>query len=365
MPSLKVIHIIPGNSENRLALDMATKNGSSTSIVSLFGPDNETRNSCIKENINYRCLDLENFSFLKKNLVLLQVFRYDCVDSTLFLHSFEVYRNFFLLCFKRSLRERFIPVRHHNKLHVIQGNLKLLIFERSLFVLFKRWVAVSNTVSNQMVREGCKKEKIEVIRNALREPVSCTSTSPTVVENISSLRILSVGRISWEKNYAAQIRIARLLKEANIPFRLEIYGSGERNLFEELQQSIKELGLNGYVSMNPYFKNLSKYFHSFDLLLHTSFDEACPLVLIEALLVGLPIVSTNAGGCAEILNGYYPSYDPRDEKAFFDRILFVYENKKKSSETALKLAKKATVDFSVSKMQSSYEQIALATRIEY
>jgi glycosyltransferase involved in cell wall biosynthesis len=359
--SPKIIHVVPGNSENRLVIAMASKSGSSTGVISFFGPDNETRNSCIKEDIPYRCLNLENSGFFKMNLILFRLLRCTYLDSTFFLHSFEVYRNFLLLGLHKSLRERIVPVRHHNRLHVIQDNLKLLFFERSLFTIFKRWVAVSNTVSSQMVLEGCKKEKISVIRNALRQPVSSTSPSREIVMDDCSLRILSVGRISWEKNQATQLRIACLLRDANIPFRLEMYGSGERNLCEELHQSIRDLGLNRYVSLNPYVNDLSKYFNLFDVLLHTSIDEACPLVLIEALMVGLPIVSTNAGGCGEILKDYYLSYNPNDERAFFEKIVNINENKEETFEIARKLAKRAALDFSVSKMQFSYEEIASAT----
>ena len=113
------------------------------------------------------------------------------------------------------------------------------------------------------------------------------------------LRVLSVGRLDQEKNplLLAEV-LARLLR--NDPrWRLLICGEGD--LEAELRQRLDQLGLSeradllGYVEMGDGLLDLYRSSHA---LLHVSWTEGFPQVLIEAFATGLPIVATDVGGVA-------------------------------------------------------------------
>jgi glycosyltransferase involved in cell wall biosynthesis len=60
--------------------------------------------------------------------------------------------------------------------------------------------------------------------------------------------------------------------------------------------------------------------------LHTALDEACPLILIEALLIGIPIVSSNSGGSREVLSPLYLGCPSKDVAFFVNQILLTWDN---------------------------------------
>lgn len=77
------------------------------------------------------------------------------------------------------------------------------------------------------------------------------------------------------------------------------------------------------VTYIPYLSkstSLSWYYAAADVLLFPSLAENCPLVLIEAMSCGIPIVAFNTGGIPEIIkhkkNGYIAQYQDEDDLEF-------------------------------------------------
>ncbi|MDX1365562.1 MAG: glycosyltransferase family 4 protein, partial [Arenibacter latericius] len=120
---------------------------------------------------------------------------------------------------------------------------------------------------------------------------------------LNSLQLLSVGRPHWIKGYDYALQTCKLLKGKNIPFHYIIIG-GAGN--EELQFLIADLGLEGDVSLTEAVspKEVFDLMRSSSLLLMPSLEEGIPNVVVEAMAIGLPVVSTDCGGIPElIVNG--------------------------------------------------------------
>ena len=67
---------------------------------------------------------------------------------------------------------------------------------------------------------------------------------------------------------------------------------------------------------------LAKYYSAADILLYPSIADNCPLVVLEAMACGLPVVSFETGGIPELVehkvNGYIAEYkNPNDLKNWF------------------------------------------------
>jgi glycosyltransferase involved in cell wall biosynthesis len=111
------------------------------------------------------------------------------------------------------------------------------------------------------------------------------------------LSILSVGRLDEEKNPLLLADVLALLRRRDPRWRLRVCGEGD--LAGALSDRLRELGvaesaeLLGYVPMGEELFDLYRSSHA---LLHVSWTEGFPQVLVEAFGSGLPIVATDVGG---------------------------------------------------------------------
>lgn len=106
--------------------------------------------------------------------------------------------------------------------------------------------------------------------------------------------VLMVSRLEPEKNIA--LAIYSVAKIKNLDVGLVIVGSGtEKNNLIKLAKDLKvDVIFEGQVD------SVVTYYKTADLFLHTSFYEGYGLVLKEAKMVGLPIISTNVGVAEEV-----------------------------------------------------------------
>ncbi len=119
--------------------------------------------------------------------------------------------------------------------------------------------------------------------------------------------ILSVGRLVEKKGFEDLIRACAWLREGKVEFRCEIIGTGERR--EALKALIAELDLEKHVTLvGPRSQDevLRAYRRAtvFALPCIVASDgnrDGLPTVLLEAMAVGLPVVSTRLVGVPEIV----------------------------------------------------------------
>lgn len=125
------------------------------------------------------------------------------------------------------------------------------------------------------------------------------------ITKLENKKFISVGRLTKEKNFNLLIDAFSIFQEKNKDWTLHIYGGGEEQ--EHLEQKIKDLKLTKRVFLNDFEKNIqSKYLES-SVFITTSKIEGLPLVLVEAMECGLPIITTNIPVFKELVskkNGY-------------------------------------------------------------
>ena len=111
--------------------------------------------------------------------------------------------------------------------------------------------------------------------------------------------IIGVGRLALPKGFDTLIRAFAILQK-KMDARLVILGEGDKR--EELNDMINELKLQNKVWMPGYEKNPYRFIKKSDLFVLSSLFEGLPNVLIEALALGVPCVSTRCkSGPREIL----------------------------------------------------------------
>ena len=70
---------------------------------------------------------------------------------------------------------------------------------------------------------------------------------------------------------------------------------------KKLEEDIHNLGLCGFVHLAGLQSDMPNIYASIDVLASTSYSEAMPLAIIEAMASGLAVVSTNVGGIVDIV----------------------------------------------------------------
>jgi glycosyltransferase involved in cell wall biosynthesis len=165
-----------------------------------------------------------------------------------------------------------------------------------------------------------KKSRITVIPNPSG---FCTGNCASLEDK----RVIAVGRLSYPKNYASMIRAFSDVAKRFPDWRLDIYGDGdERDVLERL---ISDLSLENIVNLLGNTQNVyGEMLHSSLLTLSSRF-EGLPMVLIEAISCGLPVVSyaCPCGPKDIITDGEDGFLVPvGDERLLADRICKLIEN---------------------------------------
>jgi glycosyltransferase involved in cell wall biosynthesis len=136
---------------------------------------------------------------------------------------------------------------------------------------------------------------VEKIKERAAEPVDTSLDQEGI-----KFSLLTVGGLRPHKNQEMLIRSFKRVIDQGLSAQLIIIGEGPKRV--ELEKLIVELGLSDRVRMVGLKANPYPYFRAADLFVLSSLYEGNPLVLVEALIIGTPVISTDCpSGPREIL----------------------------------------------------------------
>ncbi len=174
----------------------------------------------------------------------------------------------------------------------------------------KQIVSVSNFMKNKFIKQTQLinlKEKIIVNYTGIDKnefypsPNDIFKKKYAIPQNAQT--ILSVSRIIKEKGYYEMLEIFKKLILTDQGFRWIIVGTG--NYLSELQNLVKTAKLEKYVIFTGGMPRemLRDFYSNSDVFwLLSNFDEALPLVYIEAQTCGCPVIGRNKGGVRETIS---------------------------------------------------------------
>lgn len=124
--------------------------------------------------------------------------------------------------------------------------------------------------------------------------------SPALILPTDRFNIVCIGRFTPQKGFDRLIEVYGELKNEGIkPTRITILGEGyEREFYEKM---ITERGLGDDIILAGYFNNPYPILKQADLFLLSSRDESFSLVTAEAMVLGIPVMSTRCVGPVELL----------------------------------------------------------------
>ncbi|NCO75765.1 MAG: glycosyltransferase family 4 protein [Cyanobacteria bacterium] len=163
-------------------------------------------------------------------------------------------------------------------------------------------VAISSYGKSQIYRWCDYKEwgKIHIIHCGLEEKFIQAEVTPIAEEN----RLVCVGRLCPQKAQLLLLTAVARLKEKGIECKIILVGDGElREEIEELSQKLgikEQIEITGWASSDEVIQQISQA----KLMVMPSFAEGLPVVIMESLALGKPVITTYVAGIPElIING--------------------------------------------------------------
>ena len=154
---------------------------------------------------------------------------------------------------------------------------------------------VVQTQHNKAYFSRTLQKKCRIIYN----PVDLQNKKGAALQTEKKHRIVSVARLMKQKNQLMLIDAFAQIKKTFPDYTLTIYGEG---LFRSvLENRIDELRLNGSVFLPGRVQNVFECIADAELFVLSSDFEGMPNALIEAMCLGLPVISTKVSGATDLI----------------------------------------------------------------
>jgi len=180
---------------------------------------------------------------------------------------------------------RLIKERHSSRYKEPEARKNKALFNRLKFK-FNDWLDSKYTkivVLNEDERKYVMSNNAVVIPNPIESQI--------MQADLINKRVLAAGRISQVKGFDHLIKAWAIVNDSFSDWHLDIYGQDYLDTQKELEQLIQDLQLQDVIHFKGSIDNIPEKMTEYSIYAMTSQTECFPMVLLEALSVGLPIVS--------------------------------------------------------------------------
>ncbi len=207
---------------------------------------------------------------------------------------------------------------------------------RVVFNSAKQLIAVSTELKRCLEKDiGINARKITVIPNGIDiarweayRNIDCPDISRSLRLPDDAILIGVVGRLVPFKGHEVLLKSMKQVVASHPNAYLLIMGDGP--LREKLEKQAGKLEISPHVKFMGFADEPGRYMTAWDLFVLPSTNEPFGIVLLEAMAMGLPVVSTRAGGVLDIVEDGVSGLlaEPGDEKSLAGAIEKVLDDKK-------------------------------------
>lgn len=230
-------------------------------------------------------------------------------------------------------------------------------------------VAISEAVKNILIEDGITRPVEKIYSGLDRSSVVKLSDNKKndlrkkLNMNPGDFIIGSVGNFVPHKDFETLIRAFKLICDEKKDVKLLLVGEGE--LLNDMKKLSKELDISGNVVFTGYAENIGELMNVLDLYAATSQEEGLNTSVIEAMMHGLPVVATKAGGLPELVKDEYNGYlcEVKDYKRIADRLIILLNDEEKIHRFSLnsfEISEKFKEANMVEKYRNLYHKILIA-----
>jgi len=244
---------------------------------------------------------------------------------------------------------------------------RIVWIERMLAKISTVVIAINQTLNNELVSKYkiARAEKVKLIRLGV-ETEKFADTDGSKRQSFrqefslseDALAIGIVGRLVPVKQHSLFIEIAeQLIQSAKQQLRFFIVGNGpEKNKIEQLivqknlTYTVEATNRNAQFIFTSWRHDMDIVYAGLDIVMLTSLNEGTPVSIMEAMSAAKPVVSTNAGGVAELIDSGKTGFVGTTRKQLTDQVVMLIEDRLKRNEIGSN-----AVQFATQRLSKAYE----------
>lgn len=187
--------------------------------------------------------------------------------------------------------------KHYAWMHGYDEGLTLL----NCYKKMDKVMCVSKCNAERFKKDSNYKIPVETCYNLIDNNRICRMATEDIdIKRKECMTFVVVGRLEYGKGVLRLIECFGKLKKNGYLFNLWIIGDGEQR--QQLEDCTKDLGISEDVVFLGSQRNPHKYTSKSDVLVCASYSEGYSTACIEAIMLGIPVLTTNVSGAEEIIS---------------------------------------------------------------
>ena len=321
--------------------DFLIENGHNVKIICL----SEVGNNHIEDNLDVIRIRRSNSLSIRWLKTIYQIVKNGRNSDLIFVNGLGVESAIAALMLKKKLIRKIVgdPVweRAYNQKKTIESFDEFQNNKHSFLIevqkLLRNWsvnsaevvITPSDHLKNFVSELGFNNEILKI-----NNGVDITDIKRTNVHK-ADINLLIISRLVIQKNINIVIEAMELLDNKNV--KLSIIGEGGE--FNKLKGVIHELNLQNRVQLLGKIDNnkISQFLLTADIFIQASDYEGLPHSVLEAINYEIPILSTEVGGCKDLLNDGERGFIipiPPDKKIIAENIIYIINNQDEATKRA-------------------------------
>lgn len=306
---------------------------------------------CLNESVK-----IPNFKLIRKLIILFKTIKVDIV------HSSAAESNFHSVIAAYISK---IPIIICEEIGIPKHSYLTKIIFRIIYKFSNIVIGVSKSVSNYLIEiREVQENKSFTIYN----PASIKSSTKELVNKTKGVfYIVTICRLVPIKNLKLLFKEIEFLNSNNVRSQLLLVGDGPQQ--NELVNYSNQLNISSYVSFIGFQENPYRFLKAADLFVLPSFSEGFAIAMVEAMMVGTPVIATKHGGPSEIIrngeNGWL--FDPYTKNELRENIfnflkLDIMERKKIANKAQDEAFKKYSPNIYINKIHKLYYSLSIGNK---
>lgn len=229
--------------------------------------------------------------------------------------------------------------------------------QRSAYRRFDAVIAVSRRLCGELAARGVPRERLHVLPNAWSgrpKPLEPARARRELGLPEGRLHIGWVGRLSREK--APDTLIDALAHVGDVPITVSMLGDGRERT--ALERRARALGVAQHVRWYGNVVEAGRLASAFDIFVLSSRTEGTPIVLLEAIAAGVPVVATRVGGVPDVVTAREAIVvEPDDPAALGAAIRAIHQDPVGAADRATAARQRLSSDFALDPWLERYEAL--------
>lgn len=221
------------------------------------------------------------------------------------IHAHDYKTNVLAICLARTAGVIPMSTAHGWTGHLLRERLVYYPLDKRILRHFPFVFTVSSQIRDELLRAGARRTRVHTLLNGIdpaafrHEDRRRTNARTELGFSPSDVVLGSVGRLEPQKRFDLLLQAYSRLRVKQTNLRLILAGEGSSRA--GLEQEAERLGLGANCRLLGHCSNIGDFYHALDVFVQSSDYEGTPNVVLEAMAFEIPIVATDAGGTAELV----------------------------------------------------------------